>query len=121
MAVSPGHNRSKSLQNIHIGQPLGTISCPFATTNQYLELRGDYNDDEEALFIFRDGSLVKPSHLRRELKSALINLNLDPEMYGTHSLHIGRATDMMKANYTIEQIKQAGRWKSNCVYKYIHC
>ena len=34
--------------------------CPYACTNEFLQLRGDYDFVDQQLFIFRDGTPVKP-------------------------------------------------------------
>ena len=93
--------------------------CPCETIQDYLRLRGDYHTINEPLLIFRDHVPVKPSNIRSVLRKMLRNLNLNDKCYNTHSLRIGRATDLMKQGYTVEQIKQKGRWKSNAVYKYL--
>ena len=46
-------------------------------------------------------------------------LGLDDKLYGMHSLRIGRTTDLIKFNYSIEEIKIMGHWRSNVVFKYI--
>ena len=92
---------------------------PYDTVQKFLEMRGDYENLNDPLFVFRDGTPVKPRNFRKLLKILLKNLNLDPNMYDTHSFRIGRATDMMKYGYSIDRIKQLGRWKSNAVYKYL--
>ena len=92
---------------------------PYTITYDYLNIRGDYTDENEQLFIFRDGTPVKPSHMRKVMREILSGVNLDPLMYDTHSLRIGRATDMLKYGYDIEQIKQLGRWRSNAIYQYL--
>ena len=84
-----------------------------------MQIRGDYSSLTEPLFIFRDGSPVRPQHARSVLKMALKNLQLDPSLYNTHSFRIGRATDLFKKGFSLEQIKQYGRWKSNAIYKYL--
>ena len=93
--------------------------CPFKITNEYGNLRGEYMADDEQFFVFQDGSPVQPRHLRSILKKCLKLIGLDATKYDTHSLRIGRASDLMKNGYTVDQIKQLGRWKSNAVYKYI--
>ena len=96
-----------------------TIFCPFTATRDFLSLRGSYQTDLDPLFIFRDGTPVKPRHVRQILKSVLVLLNLDASLYGTHSFRIGRATDLTKDGFSVEEVKRLGRWKSNAVYKYI--
>ena len=34
--------------------------CPFDITNEYLQIRGDYESIDEHLFIFQDGSQIQP-------------------------------------------------------------
>ena len=93
--------------------------CPFKLMRKYLHYRGDYNVDEEQFFIFRDGSPVMASHTRNILKILIKRIGLNEKLYGMHSFRIGRTTDLIKYNYSIEQIKIMGRWRSNVVYKYI--
>ena len=93
--------------------------CPFEITREYSNIRNGYIQDDEQFFVFSDHSPVKPCHVRKVLKRALKNLNLNPAHYGTHSFRTGRATDLMKLGYQIEEIKQLGRWKSNAVYRYL--
>ena len=56
---------------------------------------------------------------RQLLRKMLPSFGLNAELYDMHSLRIGRASDLIKQNYSIEQVKRMGRWKSNAVYKYI--
>ena len=56
---------------------------------------------------------------RQLLRKMLSSFGLNAELYDMHSLRIGRASDLIKQNYSIEQVKRMGRWKSNAVYKYI--
>ena len=93
--------------------------CPFKLMRQYMALRGNYEKDQEQFFIFRDMSPVTPSHARNVLKIALNNLNLDNRLYGMHSFRIGRTTDLIKYNSSIDEVKLMGRWKSNVIFKYI--
>ena len=93
--------------------------CPFKSLNEFLDFRGNYTELDEPLFIFRDGTAVKPANFRKTLKTALRLLNLDADLYDTHSFRIGRATDLLKFGHHIEKIKKIGRWKSNAVYNYL--
>ena len=93
--------------------------CPFDLVNRYMQLRGKYETDVEQFFIFKDGTLVSPNNVRGVLKTCLNNLGLDPTMYGMHSFRVGRTTDLIKYNYSFEEVKRMGRWRSNVVYKYI--
>ena len=56
---------------------------------------------------------------RKVLKTILQRLNFNPEQFNLHSTRIGHAVDLLKAGYTIEEIKRLGRWKSNAVFRYL--
>ena len=93
--------------------------CPFDLVNNYMSLRGDFESAQEQFFVFKDKTPVSPFNARNTLKNCLTNLGLDHSMYGFHSLRIGRTTDLIKYNYSIEEVKRMGRWRSNVVYRYI--
>ena len=77
-------------------------------------------DESKPFFVFSDGSEVEPAHVRDVLRKALTLISLDCCLYNTHSFHIGRATDLIKMGFSIEQVKLVGRWGSKAVFKYIH-
>ena len=93
--------------------------CPFKVMREFLAFRGSYEDDQEPLFVYRDRSPVTAKGAREVLKTSLMRLNLDYTVYNVHSLRIGRTSDLVKFNYPISEVKLMGRWRSNCVYKYI--
>ena len=94
--------------------------CPFKLTNNYLKIWGNYANDDEPLFIFRSmKDPVKPEHARQVLKKCIANLGLNVELYNFHLLRIGRSCDLWKFGFSLEQIKRAGHWRSNAVYKYL--
>ena len=62
---------------------------------------------------------VRPAHVRSILRRILKTINLNYRLYDTHSFRMGRATDLRKAGFSIEDIKELGRWRSNAVYKYL--
>ena len=85
----------------------------------FLSVCQGYDSDTEPLFIFRDRNPVKANNVSNVLKKALSRMNLDSSLYSVHSLRIGRAMDLIKYGYSVEEVKRIGRWKSNAVYKYI--
>ena len=85
----------------------------------YIKVRGDYQNDDQQFFIFKDRTPVMATHARSLLKETLFNLGLNLAYYGMHSFRIGRTTDLIKYNYSIEQVKIMGRWRSNVIFKYI--
>ena len=94
--------------------------CPFAIARHYFKLRGDYVSDEEQFFIYKDRTSVDHQQFRAVFNQLLTNLNLDNSLYSVQSLRAGRATEMVKhLKFSIQEVKFAGRWKSNAVFKYI--
>ena len=93
--------------------------CPFKMVRRYMKIRGEYDYSEEPLFIWRDGSQVSSQQVRKTLRECLQNLGPDAQLYDTHSFRIGMASDMMKQNFSISQIRQKGRWRINMVFKYL--
>ena len=95
--------------------------CPFDLMRKYMLVRDkNYVNNSEPLFIFRDGTPVKPEHARSLLRSCLTRLGLNANLYDMQSFRIGRASDMInKFNYSIEAVKRVGHWKSSSMYRYI--
>ena len=93
--------------------------CPFDLLCAYVDERGGFESDKEPFFVFRDGTPVKPDHVRRLLCKLLMDLNLDHTLYNTHSFRAGRSVDMLKSGAKISEIKSAGRWQSNVLFKYL--
>ena len=93
--------------------------CPFLVLRKYISLRGNYMEDSEPFFIFRDGQSVKPYQANQILKKMIRNTGLDYNLYSMHSFRIGRTNDLIKLNYPIDVVQRLGRWRSNAVYKYI--
>ena len=94
--------------------------CPFELVQRYKYFRGGFDDAIEQFFIFRDRSPVSPDHARTILKQVLESLGLDSSLYGFHSFRVGRTTDLIKSGqYTLEEVKRMGHWRSNIIYNYI--
>ena len=53
------------------------------------------------------------------LKEILEYCGFDSKLFNTHSFRIGRATEMVKEGYSLEQIRMAGRWSSDAFKTYI--
>ena len=93
--------------------------CPFNMLSTYIKYRDNPCSVDEQLFIFRGGEPVRPEHIRGVLRTCLENIGLNPRVYPVHCLRAGRASDLIKLGFTVEQVQRLGRWKSNAVYKYI--
>ena len=83
--------------------------CPFDLMRLYMKIRGDFESEEEQFFVFRDLAPVTPTHARTVLKLMIQKLNLDHTLYGMHSFRIGRTTDLINFNHSIEQVRLMGR------------
>ena len=59
--------------------------CPCTSLDTYMQIRGGYDNTNEPLFIFSDGTPVQAKNLRYILKKMLKRLNLNYRLYTTHS------------------------------------
>ena len=129
--TSKTHDRSTYLQQIKISSDWSReqkrktsknaflFFCPFAVLRQFLSIRGSYLDRNENFFFFSDKSPVKPDHVHRMLHGCLKNINIDPKLYNCHSFRISCVGQLLCKGTPIKLIKQAGRWKSNAIYRYL--
>ena len=117
--------KSQTIKTTNLSEKSGhyvkRIFCPFKLVNDFMKIRGNYEEADEQFFVFKDKSPVTPQQVRELLKQCLSTLGLDASLYGFHSFGVGRTTDLVKYNYSIEEVKRMGRWRSNTVYRYIKC
>lgn len=94
--------------------------CPVHILAQYNEMRETTTGDKR-FFIFKSGISVSGHAFRRTLKEALTQVGLRDALsrYNGHSLRSGRACDLWKLGFSLADIRYIGRWKSNCVFKYL--
>ena len=107
--ISAAHMRTKDTKNF----------CPFKVVKKYILMRGPHSSNKEQFFVFKDKSPLKPDHVRKLLRELLTRFNLNSSLYDVHSFRIGRACDLEKFGYSVDQIKAMGRWRSNAVYRYL--
>ena len=91
------------------------ILCPYYVLQHYVKIHPECSHINQPFFVFRDGSAVKPAHMRQALKLNLQLAGFDQKLYDTHSLRIGAVTSLLDRGISVETIKKLGRWKSNCV------
>ena len=70
--------------NNRISGPAPTRHCPYLALKTYLKARGNYDTDNDPLFIFRDGSPIRSHHVRSVMKAAIKAIGLDESLYDTH-------------------------------------
>ena len=120
---SKTHNIESRPQKVKIEAAEGIneikFFCPFKLLRLYMKLRGNFKNDADQLFVFHDNTPVKPSHARSTLKQGLKNLGLNDKLYNFHSMRIGMATTLIRNNHSLEDVKRAGRWRSNAIYRYL--
>ena len=92
---------------------------PFEILADYISAHGGYASLDENFFIFKGKIPVEAVAARKLLKELIAALGLNADLYDMHSLRIGRATDLIKYTYSIDEVKRLGRWRSNIVYKYV--
>ena len=71
------------------------------------------------LFRRKDLSPVTRQMLSDVIKMSVRLVGLDPAEYNTHSLRIGRTTDLALAGFAAPYIKKVGRWTSDIYLNYI--
>ena len=93
--------------------------CPFILMKNYLKLRGDYSSLDELFFVFHGGIPVEQHFVRNTLTKLITRLGFDHRIYTFQAMRAGRATDLHKWGFSVEQIKIIGRWHLNAIYKYL--
>ena len=93
--------------------------CPFRVREDYMNIRGIYEHDQEPFLVFADRTPVTQYQFHSVLKTQLDRLQLDSSLYNCQSLRIGCATDMIHFGYSFSLVKKAGRWHSNAIYRYL--
>ena len=66
------------------------------------------------LLITKKGLPIKPQHINCAIQNLVKKMGLNPEIYASHSLRSGRATDLARAQKSALAIKKWGRWRSDC-------
>jgi len=90
--------------------------CPVMSLKRYLNIRGN---EPGPLFITKGNSPIARNRFAKLLKKCVSNSGREPSDYNTHSLRIGRATQLAIDGYSEDTIKKTGRWSSNAFLKYI--
>ena len=90
--TSKTHGRESQPQEIKITanspskQQNERFFCPFQTTRDYAQMRGNFTDDNEQFFVFNDKTPVRPENARKILRTAIARLGLNADLYNYHSL-----------------------------------
>ena len=93
--------------------------CPFQLMHTFIHTHGGYCADSKLFFVFAGGTPARPAHVHTLLQELLEKVNLDATLYDTHNFRAGRMVDLHKMSVSIEDLKKAGRWKSNAIFRYL--
>ena len=75
--------------------------------------------DPLLLLIMLGKSPVTADNVRKMLRTSIQQCRMDSMIYGTQSLHTGRAVDLYNLGVGVESIKFLGRWHSTAIYNYL--
>lgn len=90
--------------------------CPVKNLLFYLNIRGISSGP---LFINAKGLRLSRQVVATELDRVLQKVGFNKEIYNTHSLRIGKATDLFLEGASDEYIKQSGRWQTDAWKAYL--
>ena len=71
-----------------------------------MDERNKFLKNTRILFVLKDGSPVKPIHFRYVLKKLIKACGLDESLHGTHSLRVGKASDLCKEDIRWNQLNK---------------
>ena len=101
----------------------GTITCPMAMLERYLNLGGIKLTDSKLLYQgivkTKSGEKLRSSggftytRMRELLQEKLVQLGYSPDSFGIHSLRAGGATAAANAGIQDRIFKRHGRWKTD--------
>ena len=97
----------------------GQAFCPVHISIRFLALRDKIhgtNDDKPLLLQNRHNNKqpLAYNHINNCIKTLVYNMGLNPDDYASHSLRSGRCTDLARARVPDQDIKEWGRWRSDC-------
>ena len=90
--------------------------CPIRVLAEYYLVRPSIDGP---LFVFQDGRVATRAFVAKHLKDLVTRLGMDPKLYNTHSLRVGRASDLALAGASPSVIKDTGRWNSDAYLNYV--
>ncbi|XP_055349959.1 uncharacterized protein LOC129596649 [Paramacrobiotus metropolitanus] len=92
--------------------------CPVRAAEAFYQQRKAQGMTAKPFFCYADGRYLTRERVDRILK-LLLKGHPDYQRFSTHSFRIGAATEAAALSVPKEEIKRAGRWKSDCVERYI--
>jgi len=100
-----------------------SATCPIASLKnyekEYSKKFGHGFKKGMNIFVKENGKSLKTDDVR-EIVQQMIRFSGRTEKCGAHSLRSGGATQAAKEGLSMAEIQAIGRWKSDCVLRYIH-
>ena len=90
--------------------------CPVRSLLNYLHTRPP---SPGPLFVTQRRTPYTREGVAKTLKASLVAIGVAPERYNTHSLRVGRATDLALEGASDATIRATGRWRSNAFLSYL--
>ena len=91
--------------------------CPVVALLKFLELR---SSAAGPIFVHKNnGRNINRAFVAKHLSRLLALAGRDPKDFNTHSLRVGRATDLALAGQPDSIIRQTGRWQSAAYLNYL--
>ena len=107
---------SKAGRRLVLQQDPVPQTCAVACVADYLVVRAP---TPGPLFICERGSPITRELIAPWLKALVTLGGLDPADFNTHSLRVGKATDLALGGASDAVIRESGRWASNAFLKYL--
>lgn len=104
----PSFKHHSAPASITIKESKGSF-CAIKLLENYLSIRPKTSD---YLFLDKKGRPYNRGEIAKTLKRGLRNLVPSTKRYNTHSLRIGRTSDLVRQGAPESIIQQTGRWKS---------
>ena len=114
----PSYKHSKEEASFVLEPAYDQAWCPVRHLISFLKERGT---GPGYLFLSTEGHPIKREFLANQIQALAGRLGLEKEKYNTHSLRIGRTTDMAAEGESEATIKQTGRWHSSAHLDYVRC
>ncbi len=98
-----------------------SIICPVAGYKNMMSLIPG-NGDNPAFMILKNRrpEPILYRHFQTMIKSTIVKIGLEPNLYSSHSYRRGGATTAFRANVPPELIQLQGDWASDAYKKYLH-
>jgi len=105
---------------VYVSQSFGEV-CAVSAMLNFLAIRRrrGFLRDDEALFVFHDGSPLTQAQIVRILRTLLSVQGISTVGYSGHSFRIGGASELARAGFSVHEIQLAGRWASSSFLRYI--